>query len=430
VKVPVVVVGAGACGLVAALAAKDAGVLLLERDASPSGSTALSSGFVPAAPTRFQRAAGVEDAPERMAADILRKNHGEADERLVRAVCRASGPAIEWLADEHGVPFQLVQGFLYPGHSALRMHSVPEKTGAALMAALLRAAAGIDLLCSATVTDVSTEKVRFRRPDGAVEEVEYGALVLACSGFGGNRAMVREHLPEIADGVYFGHAGNQGDAVRWGTALGAAVRHMGAYQGHGSVATPHGILITWALIMEGGIQVNADGRRFSNEHAGYSEQCLPVLAQPGGFAWCIYDQRLHQLGMTFPDYREAHAAGAVRPAPDLPHLGQTLEQVEGFVEGQADPFGRDFTGKPKLAPPLYGVKVTGALFHTQGGLAVDGRGRVLDRRGRTVPRLFAGGGASCGVSGDHVWGYLSGNGLLSAVALSRLAGESAASAVR
>ena len=428
-KVPVVVVGAGACGLVAALAARDAGVLVLERDASPSGSTALSSGFVPAAPTRFQRAAGVEDSAQRMAQDIQRKNHGQADARLVEAVCRASGPAIEWLADEHGVPLELVQGFRYPGHSALRMHSVPEKTGAALMAALLRAASGIDLLCSATVTEVTPEKVRFRRPDGALEEVEYGALVLACSGFGGNPAMVREHLPEIADAIYFGHSGNQGDAVRWGKALGAAVRHMGAYQGHGSVATPHGILITWALMMEGGIQVNAEGRRFSNEHLGYSEQCLPVLAQPGGVAWCVYDERLHRLGMTFPDYRDAQAAGAVRPVPDLLHLSQTLKDVESFADGKADPFGRDFTGKPKLVPPLYGVRVTGALFHTQGGLAVDERARVLDAAGRPIPRLFAGGGATCGVSGDHVWGYLSGNGLLSAVALGRIAGTGARAAV-
>jgi fumarate reductase flavoprotein subunit len=35
-------------------------------------------------------------------------------------------------------------------------------------------------------------------------------------------------------------------------------------------------------------------------------------------------------------------------------------------------------------------------------------------------------GAACGVSGGHVWGYLSGNGLLSAVVLGRIAGESAA----
>ncbi|MBX6369558.1 MAG: FAD-dependent oxidoreductase, partial [Rhodospirillales bacterium] len=47
--VPVAIVGAGACGLVAALAATEAGadVVVLERDALPAGSTALSSGHLP-----------------------------------------------------------------------------------------------------------------------------------------------------------------------------------------------------------------------------------------------------------------------------------------------------------------------------------------------------------------------------------------------
>jgi fumarate reductase flavoprotein subunit len=72
------------------------------------------------------------------------------------------------------------------------------------------------------------------------------------------------------------------------------------------------------------------------------------------------------------------------------------------------------------------VKVTGALFHTQGGLVVDEQARVLDAKGQPLPNLFAGGGAARGISGAHVWGYLSGNGLLSAVALGRIAGRNAA----
>jgi len=307
------------------------------------------------------------------------------------------------------------------------MHAVPERTGAALLASLLRACAGIDILCSARVTRVSRQEVVFERPDGREESVQYGALVLACSGFGGNPAMVKEHLPEIADALYFGHAGNQGDAVRWGQALGAATAHMSAYQGHGSVAVPQNVLITWALMVEGGIQVNAEGRRFSNEHLGYSEQCLPVLQQPGRLAWCVYDERLHELGMTFPDYRDAEAAGAVKASPDLPGLSRTLSEVDEYVKGRrSDPFGRDFTAKPALQPPLYGIKVTGALFHTQGGLKVDAQARVLASDGRPLPNLFAGGGAACGVSGSQVWGYLSGNGLLSALALGRIAGRAAA----
>jgi fumarate reductase flavoprotein subunit len=450
--VPVLVIGAGACGLVAALAARDASasVLVLERDASPAGSTALSSGFIPAAGTRFQRAKGVVDSPGQLAADIQRKNHGEADPGFVEAVCNASGPTIEWLADRHGMAFVLVEGFLYPGHGALRMHAVPERTGAALMAALQRAAAtaGVDLLCSAHAMTLYTDRgrrvrgVAFTRPDASMEEVGCDALVLASSGFGGNPGMVKRHLPEIADALYFGHAGNQGDAIEWGTQLGAAVKDLTAYQGHGSVATPHGVLITWALMTEGGIQVNSDGRRFSNEHAGYSEQCLPVLKQPGGVAWDVYDERLHGLGLEFEDYRQADTHGAIRRGETIealaavcglpaPALRVTLAEVERCAAGEApDPFGRDFTTKPKLSPPYFAVKVTGSLFHTQGGLVVDGHARVLDERGFPLPNLFAGGGAACGLSGAQVWGYLSGNGLLSAVTLGRLAGTSAAEVAR
>jgi fumarate reductase flavoprotein subunit len=449
--VPVLIIGAGACGLVAALAARDASaeVLVLERDVSPAGSTALSSGFVPAAGTRFQREAGVADSAELLAADIRRKNHGEADPRIVDAVSCASGPAIEWLADRHGVPFMLLTGFLYPGFSVERMHTVPEKTGAALMTHLLRAAtaAGVDLLCDARVTDLFARPdgrvigARFARPDGSVEEVGCGALVLACSGFGGNPAMVARYIPELAGVDYFGHAGNQGDAVEWGAALGAKPADMTAYQGHGSVATPHGVLITWALMTEGGIQVNARGERFSNEHDGYSEQCVRVLAQPGRLAWNVYDERLHALAMTFPDYRDAEAAGAIRRAPDAAALAQlvgapvdalehTLTDCAAFADGRAtDPFGRDFAAKPKLAPPYFAVKVTGALFHTQGGLEIDRDARVLRAGGTPLPNLFAGGGAARGVSGAQVWGYLSGNGLLTAVTLGRIAGTNAAAVV-
>ena len=60
-QVPLLIVGAGAAGLCAALAAKEAGVeaVLIERDAVPSGSTALSAGLIPAAGTRFQRDKGI-----------------------------------------------------------------------------------------------------------------------------------------------------------------------------------------------------------------------------------------------------------------------------------------------------------------------------------------------------------------------------------
>ena len=69
------------------------------------------------------------------------------------------------------------------------------------------------------------------------------------------------------------------------------------------------------------------------------------------------------------------------------------------------------------------MRVTGALFHTQGGLRVNDRAQVLRPDGSAFANLYAGGGAACGVSGLGDSGYLSGNGLLAAVVLGRIAGR-------
>ena len=446
--VSVLVAGAGACGLVAALAVKEAGVdvLVLERDRLPTGSTSLSSGFVPAPGTRFQHAAGVpDDTPARLAQDIARKTQGRADPQEALRVAATVGPALEWLADRHGIPFIVLEGFLYPGHSRHRMHAVPERTGGALLSRLLAAAevAGIDLLTDARVDalyadpDGRIRGVRVIRPDGTADQVGCGALILACNGYGGSKPLLRQHIPEMADALYSGHAGNQGDALAWGAGLGADLRDLGGDQGHGSVAHPHGVLVTWALLMEGGIQVSAAGRRFHNEQHGYSEAAVAVLSQPGGIAWDVYDARLHALGLEFEDYRQLTAAGAVRVADEvaglaavtgLPRdaLAETMAGTAALAAARGtDEFGRRFDAPP-LSPPFHAIRVTGSLFHTQGGLVVDDEARVLRPDGTRLPNLFAGGGAARGVSGPEVSGYLSGNGLLTAVAYGRLAGRAAA----
>src|SRR5579872_6065765 len=139
-QVPLLIIGAGAAGLCAALAAKEAGVdaVVVERDAVPSGSTALSAGLIPAAGTRFQRAKGIADSAALFAADIQRKAHGEADPAVVDAVATGAGPLVEWLADRYGLPFDVVDNFNYPGHSALRMHGLPTRTGSELIDCLDR----------------------------------------------------------------------------------------------------------------------------------------------------------------------------------------------------------------------------------------------------------------------------------------------------
>ncbi|MGI9478723.1 MAG: FAD-dependent oxidoreductase, partial [Hyphomicrobiaceae bacterium] len=263
--VQVLVVGGGACGLTAALKAHDGGadVVVLERDAVPAGSTAMSSGFVPAAGTRRQGALGLNepDSVETLVSDIMAKSKGLSDERLVRLAAENIAPAIDWLEASHGLEWLVLDAFLYPGHARHRMHATPEKTGVGLMTRLGAAveAAGIAVMTGAHVTELFVDGgvvrgVAVARPDGGEERIGCETLVLACNGYGGSPELVAEHIPKLAGAPYYGHVGNQGDAVRWGRALGAELKHLSGCQGHGSLAHPHGILITWALMMEGGFQ--------------------------------------------------------------------------------------------------------------------------------------------------------------------------------
>ena len=448
---PIVIVGAGAAGFCAALSAHQAGadVIVLERDVIPRGSTALSAGLIPAAGTRFQKARNIADDPALFASDMARKAHGEADAAIVELVARQAGPTVEWLADRYGFPFSVVHDFDYPGHSARRMHGLPSRSGVELIDRLRQTAddAEIPLILNATVgalyadADRVVRGVEITRPDGTQDSLGCTALILACNGYGGAADLVAKHIPEMRDAMYFGHPGNRGDAVLWGEQLGAKLLHMSGYQGHGSVAHPHAVLITWAVIMEGGFQVNNHGLRFSDESRGYSEQAAIVLSQPGGIAFDIFDERIAAVARQFADFREAEGSGAVIEASTVAHLAERLNLPEpalalSFAEveaakraGKTDRFDRNFAGTAPLTPPFRAVKVTGALFHTQGGLAVDEAARVLDTSGNPLPNLFAAGGAAAGVSGARASGYLSGNGLLTATVLGRVAGQRAADLV-
>ena len=456
IHTPVAIVGAGACGLSAALALSRLGIecVVLERDAVPAGSTALSSGFVPAPCTRVQQAAYVKDSTDLFAQDIQHKAHGQAAPALVKAYSEAIGPAMDALEEHHHIPWQLLDQFLYPGHSVYRMHAVPEKTGEGLMSRLRAAAdsAGVVVLTQAQVTGLDADAnglvhgLRFTQPDGTTGHLSCDAVILACNGFGGNADMVKQHLPAMKDAQYAGHVGNDGSAIAWGLQLGAELADMGAYQGHGSWAVPQGSLISWALMMEGGIQINRFGARFHDETQGYSEAAVQVLNQPDGVAWTVFDNQLLQFAQDFPDFVAAQAAGAVKSAANAESLSaivgcpaialdKTMVEVNQLAEANAleksdakDPWGRSF--KRPLEAPFHAIKVTGALFHTQGGLNINAQCQVLQSNGKTLPNLYAAGGAARGVSGAEVWGYLSGNGLLSAIAGGHIAAHAVAQKIR
>lgn len=446
-----IIVGAGAAGLMAAMVAADLGakILLLERHDGSGSDLALGGGLPSAAGTRFQSTLGIEDSPDTWLKDIEGKTGGKFDRFIASLVAARSADAMHYLADKAGLPILCAARIPVPGHSVPRLHSTPGESGRELTELMRNAAAArntVERRDHARVTSLIVEEdiVRGVRADidGVEHEFHGRHVLLACGGFAANRDMLARFIPEVVDAIHIGSRYNTGDAFDWARPLGARIGYMDAYQGHGHVTADGKGRLGLGLTSFGAILVNSEGQRFVREDVGPSELAQYILACPGREAIEVYDKRVHEAALGMAAYRNVVESGKVITADsvssfasalDLPEeaFRRTLESYNEALAGNAaDPMGRSGFGNPEpLRPPLMGVKVTGALAHTQGGLSVDANARVLREDGSVIAGLLAAGGCVVGISGHGAAGYSSGNGLAHAFALGMIAAETACAAM-
>jgi fumarate reductase flavoprotein subunit len=447
-RTDVLVVGGGGCGLAAAIAAHDAGVevAVVEKLERPGGNTALSTGSVPGAGSRFQRAAGIEDSAQRMIDDLMAQSGPHDCPELTRRLSEDSASLVEWLVDRVDARIDIITEYAHVGHSVPRLHAPRSRRGQDLMDDLIRAAEARDIPVAVGngVTRLITDN------DGAIvgalitddrgdeSRIGTGKVILATNGFAANPDFVKTHCPEIAGAPYYGALGSTGEAIIWGDELGAGLANMEAYQGYAAVAYPQGSIVSWTTIEKGGIMVNGDGRRFGDESAGYSGFTGEVMAQ-GEYAYAVFDRRIREITageeefnelVEFGGVKDGDSAAAIAARYDLDpdNMTAAIEAYNAAARGEAeDAFGRRNFGLAPLQPPFSICRATPGLFHTQGGLRVDTDARVLRAGGGIIPNLFAGGGAAAGISGRAGGrGYASGNGLLTALGLGRIGGLKAA----
>lgn len=452
-EVDVLVIGAGACGMAAAIAAHDAGaqVAIVEKRERPGGNSSLSTGSVPGAGSRFQREAGIVDSPEVMIADLQRIAGGSDLPELTQRMANISAELCEWLVDKVGARMALITDYCHVGHTIPRLHAPVSRRGQDLVDDLVTAVERRDIPLAVN----NPVRTLYLGADGAVVGAGVGGadgeaitsrigarhVILASNGFAANRELVAQYCGEIAGAEYFGALGSEGEAVLWARQLGARLANMQAYQGYAAVAYPHGSLLSWTTIEKGGVLVNAGGERFGNEDIGYSAYARHVLAQETQ-VYAIFDERIMTLASKEDEFRELVEYGGLKKADTVEELAgffklpaaQLAATLEAFNDAAAgkrdDAQGRQRFGMAPLTGRLWICRVTPGLFHTQGGLAVDADGRVLREDGQPIPGLYAGGGAAAGISGRAgAGGYASGNGLLTAVGLGYLAGRAAAAAI-
>src|SRR5881396_3735895 len=193
-EVDLVVVGASVGGLAAAVVAADRGcrTIVVERTKELGGGAANEAEMIAAAGSRWQRAAGIDDGPERLAA----------------------------------------------GHSVARLHGPGERGGASLSADLARAASRHSHV---SVRPATLAERLVRDDSGAVRGVSVrgerrgagqalgGRVLLACGGFAGDDALVAEHCPAVAPLPFQGGARATGDGLRLGREAGAATRRLASF---------------------------------------------------------------------------------------------------------------------------------------------------------------------------------------------------------
>ena len=436
----VVVVGAGGAGLSAAIeaTAKGASVIVLEKMPHVGGNTAICGGLVPGPGTELQKLSGIDDSPAKYIEDIETATAGTCDPELVKVAVDEAVDLVPWF-ESLGAEFLKVVPFA--GHTVDRLHQEKSLSGAGIAKVLKDAAEknGAQILLETPATELIQDAdgkivgVKAKRANGTEVEIAAKAVILAAGGFAGNQEMLAEYIPEMAGVGLCGSPANVGDGIKMGLAVGADVAYIDSYCPHASVNPEKVYLVTWEAYMRGGILVNGDGERFVNEPMGYAK-CAPIVAAQKN-VYMIIDDYIRSVVEKMATYDDVtvKAANVTELANaigiDADKLAATIEAYNQSVVTGSDAYGRTRFEKP-LEGNLYAINVETFMLFTTGGLRIDADARVLDTPGAVIPGLYsAGENAGTGVTGHGYAGYITGDGLLSALTFGRIAGRNAADLV-
>ncbi len=446
----IIVMGGGAAGWSAALAAAqaDATVLLCEKLNESGGSSALSGGCLAFAGTDLQQAQGVEDSPDLLYRDLVEVGQGVNNPQLVRTYCDAQLDAYDWLRHA-GVRFSpLIE--TASGQSVPRVHTVDP----ADMVRTLKAAAGqrgrVEYRPGTAVTGLQTNAegrvCGARLADGSTVAASKG-VILASGGFTKNHDLLMHYAPHYADAVFLAGAGSQGDGLRMGIELGANLRDMDYVKGtFGKHPTDETNNHSLQAVYKGAIAVNQNGQRFVNESISYKLLGDAVMAEPWHTAYQIMDQGIFDTGddrVRILDFGRRLEEGLFYVADTLEELAAQIEidpavlvatvaRYNSYVDAGHDPdFGRsNLVHKHGVlrrieTAPFYAYPSTAVVFGTYCGLEIDASARVLRVDGSIIAGLYAAGEVT---GGFHGAAYMTGSALGKAVVFGCIAGDEAARA--
>jgi succinate dehydrogenase/fumarate reductase flavoprotein subunit len=465
-EVEVLVVGFGAAGASAAIAAHDAGatVAVVEKTSMGGGNCVHSGGFL------FD-----VDGP-RAIEHLDALCFGKTDRAVLAAYARGLREVTTFLETLGGttapVDRQAFGGMLpswpnFPGAGHVRYRQFVPLADAPPGQSLWRVLeAGvhqrdIPVALDTPVVDLVMDGDRVA---GAMVQSDGGeprkiaarsGVILASGSFEADPELRDTYLPLPLASV--GHQGNTGDTIRLAQAAGASLWHMSAFFGWPSFVHPdHPAAFTLDVHAPSFIHVDGDGRRFADETGWEVHDRLRALTtylprrrnRPRMPGWLIFDDAarragpLHGIVGSPNDYawsadnaREV-AAGWIKRGADSADLAAATgldpavlkEMLAGYAAAVIQRADHDFGRAPAtlvpLLPPLYAIQMTPGVATASGGPRRDHKARVLRSDGTPIPGLFAAGAAG------SIWGHLTehGGGLTDAIVFGRIAGAEASRA--
>ena len=429
----VVVVGAGAAGLSAALKTAQNGhsVILLEKMGVIGGASAMAGSGTMATGSQWQKEDGYEDSAEKLVEDMMANGHQKNDRATVELFANTIGEAFDWLVGDDGaaIPYQRsgkpTRSYSGEGRGAGVCKNLSERLEAVGGTLLTNTPATELVVENGAVVGVKAEG------EGKAYTIRAKAVILASGGYGANDELVPDEYKKF---VYAGHAGATGDALKMVEGLDADLINMDLVN-----TQPNSMILPSGLgqycnpgvagaYKAGAYMVNQNGERFYNESANAWD--LMQAMKQNEAQYLIMDQTAFDnfnAGMTnskiysMEDVEkwlndDYDGQPVMKQGATLAELCEKLNIPADAVEASAkafndcaaaqtaDEFGRTPAAAQSEEGPFYALQMHIRYYASLGGLHINDSMQVLNTNQEAIPGLYAAGEVVGGLEGDVYMG--------------------------
>ena len=435
----VVILGAGAAGLSAALEASNAGasVVVLEKQGIVGGSTTRSGGKLVAAGTKQQEEAGFTGDTAEDLYNYLSSfdTYHEIDADKLHEFTDHALEDVQWL---EGLGVDVIN--VEPIHSSITPWRVLNTKGGGGQVSGIGGQITVPLYDAVAKTDTqfiyncTADEILMKdgkavgakgtMKDGSTVTVNAKGVIIATGGYASNHELGSVYYKNYSTSV---PAGNVGDGFTMAEAVGADV-----YQSKGVQEVAVSFTCGVGINEESGLVVNNKGERVVDEWT-YQSHVATALRESGSeggwYIACSNDPNpTVQYGMALDSTLSAETVEelAEKMGADPETLAATVTRYNELCDkGVDEDFGKPSEYLTKLEGPYYAIQMNPVLTVTFGGINTDTASHVLDKEGNIIGGLYAAGEtAFVGIFGSE---YPScGVAIGSSVHYGRLAGQNAA----